>query len=135
VILGSTRGQPGINLGSTWIQPGVNLGLTWGQLGVNLGSTWCQPGVNLGSTWDQRGVNLCRPTQSSSGGLSMNRSRRVAASGSSASAPDAGFQGLVSTGLALLPLTLGQPVHYDGTLWASSQGTIGQAREEDAASV
>ena len=38
------------------------MGSTWGQPGVNLGSTWGQPGVNLGSTWGQSGVNLHCPT-------------------------------------------------------------------------
>jgi len=37
-------------MGSTWGQPVVNLGLIWGQPGVNLGSIWGQPEVNLGSS-------------------------------------------------------------------------------------
>jgi len=38
------------------------MGSTWGQPGVNLWSIWGQPGVNLGSAWGQPGVILHRPT-------------------------------------------------------------------------
>jgi hypothetical protein len=63
--MGSTWGQPRVNLRSTWgqtggqtgfklDQPGVNLG----HIGVKLGSSCGQPGVMMVSTWGQPGVNL-----------------------------------------------------------------------------
>ena len=105
--MGSTRGQPGVNLGSTWGQLGVNLGSTWGEPRVNLQHPTASALSTPGELWRARRRGGGSSSSSCASALARRARRRGVGSSSSPSAAAAAAAAAGAAPTSTLGLRLG----------------------------